>query len=274
MYRNSTAMRMRSFQSKRFDLIKEEYNEFLLDSNTSKTRSYSVSPGLISFNKCSQYRSRHSDSIDFKTKISLSFEKFGLQSSRHSSSRSRSVFSEEDHGQNRIRAISHPNDSAKSFIQRLSIRKTNSDVIISRMDRNRRKALQILITLIVEFFVCWTPLFIYHTIGTFNKNFYRSTPNVYVNLILLFSFASASCNPLTYYFMSKRYRSVLYAYLSCCFFNKNQEIFIYQKNHQARHLIEEFHPHQQKNSIDKSRKESIPINNHEHRSRLKSETSY
>ena len=29
--------------------------------------------------------------------------------------------------------------------------------------------------------------------------------------------------------MSKRYRSVLYAYLPCCFFNKNQRIFINQK---------------------------------------------
>jgi hypothetical protein len=131
------------------------------------------------------------------------------------------------------------------------------------MDRNRSKALKLLITLIVEFFICWTPLFIYHTIGTFNKNFYRKTPNIYVNLILLFSFASASCNPLTYYFMSKRYRSVLYAYLLCCFCNKKPRIFLNQKNQQARHLIEAFHLHQQDNSIDKKLKEkSIKMDNH------------
>ncbi len=206
--------------------------------------------------------------MNHKIRQSLNFEKLGHQSSHHNSSQSRSGFSEEDQGKNlqlnikqpfnRTRAISHPTSSEKTFIQRLSIRKTNSDNSYSpsqgtsRIDRHRRKALKLLITLIVEFFVCWTPLFIYHTIGTFNKNFYRSTPNVYVNLILLFSFASASCNPLTYYFMSKRYRSVLYAYLPCCFFNKNQGIFINQKNHPARHLIEEFHSHQQKNSMDKS----------------------
>jgi hypothetical protein len=187
----------------------------------------------------------------------------------------RSVSSEEDHGQNlqldtqqtfnRMRAISHPNYPEKTSIKRLSIRKTNSNNSypschgITRMDRNRRKALKLLITLIVEFFVCWTPLFIYHTIGTFNKNFYRSTANVYVDLILLFSFASASCNPLTYYFMSKRYRSVLYAYLPCCFCKKDQQMFINKKNQQTRHLIKGFRSNQQQNSSDKKQKESTRI---------------
>ena len=93
---------------------------------------------------------------------------------------------------------------------------SSSSRSLTRMDRQRRKALKLLITLIVEFFVCWTPLFIYHTLGTFDKRFYRSMPKIYVDLILLFSFASASCNPLTYYFMSERYRTVLYANLSFC----------------------------------------------------------
>jgi len=122
------------------------------------------------------------------------------------------------------------------------------------MDRHRRKALKLLITLIVEFFVCWTPLFIYHTIGTFDKNFYRKTPNVYVDLILLFSFASASCNPLTYYFMSKRYRSVLYAYLRCCFFKKDQGMFMNQKNQQTKRFTKQ-------NSNDEKQKESTRIKN-------------
>ena len=93
---------------------------------------------------------------------------------------------------------------------------SSSSRSLTRMDRQRRKALKLLIALIVEFFVCWTPLFIYHTVGTFDKKFYRSMPKIYVDLILLFSFASASCNPLTYYFMSERYRTVLYANLSFC----------------------------------------------------------
>jgi hypothetical protein len=128
------------------------------------------------------------------------------------------------------------------------------------MDRHRSKALKLVITLVVEFFLCWTPLFIFHTIGTFDKNFYRTTPNVYVDLILLFSFASASCNPLTYYFMSKRYRSVLYAYLPCCCFNKDPRKFIEEKNQQTRHFIQAFHSHQ-----EKKLNESINIDNQQRR---------
>lgn len=81
---------------------------------------------------------------------------------------------------------------------------------ITRMDRHRRKALKLLIVLIAEFFICWTPLYLYHTIGIFHKSFYRSMPSVIFDVVLLFSFFSASCNPLTYYFMSERYRSALF----------------------------------------------------------------
>ena len=95
---------------------------------------------------------------------------------------------------------------------------SSSSASIHRADRQRRKALRILIVLILEFFICWTPLYLYHTIGTFDRTFYRTMPSIVVDLVLLFSFASASCNPITYYFMSERYRVVLRANLIsiCC----------------------------------------------------------
>jgi hypothetical protein len=54
--------------------------------------------------------------------------------------------------------------------------------------------------------------------------------------------------------MSKRYRSVLYAYLSCCFCKKDQRMFINQKNQQTRRLIKQ-------NSNDEKQKESMKIKN-------------
>lgn len=45
---------------------------------------------------------------------------------------------------------------------------------MSRLDRHRQKAVKLIIVLILEFFICWTPLYLYHTIGTFDKTFYRS----------------------------------------------------------------------------------------------------
>jgi hypothetical protein len=275
IYRNSTAMRMRSIPS--------------------NTHSTSAS---FSFNKCFRYQSVNSDKIDQETIQASNFEKSLHPSSNQSSSRSRSGVAEEDKGQNpqsdislnkkqvtlthaasepTTRPSSQNNKLAKKPFRRLtplnsSNKNSNSPSNgTSRMDRHRRKALKLLITLIVEFFICWTPLFIYHTIGTFNKNFYRSIPNVFVDLILLFSFASASCNPLTYCFMSKRYRSVLYAYLPCCCLNKNQRMFINQKDQRASQLIKALHSSQQQNSIGKKQIEQIRVNLHPN-SRLRSKT--
>jgi hypothetical protein len=249
IYRNSTAMRMRSISS--------------------NTHSTSASFALIPFNKFFRYQSVNSDTIDQETIQASIFEKSRHPSSNQSSSRSRSGAAEEDKRHNpqsdislnkkhvtRTHTVSDPTTRPSSQNNKLTSRRltpqnssnksSNSPSHgTSRMDRHRRKALKLLITLIVEFFICWLPLFIYHTIGTFNKNFYRSIPNVFVDLILLFSFASASCNPLTYCFMSKRYRSVLYAYLPCCCLNKNHRMFINQKDQRARQLIKALHSSQQ-----------------------------
>lgn len=96
--------------------------------------------------------------------------------------------------------------------------------LVPRIDRHRRKALKLLILLIMDFLICWSPLYIYHTLGTFNKTFYHLVPSVAVDLILLLSFASTLCNPMMYYFRSERYRSVLYADLN----------WLYRKTHRSR----------------------------------------
>jgi len=171
-----------------------------------KIRSVSSTPPLTKSNSPKQHNR------------SSTFDKLVQKSSQRSSTRSRSGHSDD----------LEQRQQSNTLIPRINVKKTNSENScasssqgLSRVDRQRRKALKLLITLIVEFFVCWTPLYIYHTIGTFDKQFYRRVPPIFVDLILLFSFASASCNPLTYYFMSQRYRSVLYAYLPCVLFDKN-----------------------------------------------------
>ena len=151
-----------------------------------------------------------------------------------------------------------------------SITSHTSNQGIYRVDRHRRKALKLLIVIILEFFICWTPLFIYHTFGTFDKKFYRSMPTIFVDLILLFSFASPLCNPFTYYFMSKRYRSVLYAYLLSCSSRKNKEKFN-QKTQEAQQFIKALHLHQQQNSLEYKRKFS-QSNSNKYYSKFRSNT--
>ena len=131
---------------------------------------------------------------------------------------------------------------------------------IHRMDRHRRKALKLLIVIILDFFICWTPLFLYHTFGTFQKKFYRSMPTIFIDLILLFSFASALCNPFTYYFMSKRYRAVLFAHLSACSCNtSSRQRHSGQKNQEAMQIINALRLHQQQNSLEYKKKNASPV---------------
>ncbi|CAF1256237.1 unnamed protein product [Didymodactylos carnosus] len=145
----------------------------------------------------------------------------------------------------------HSKHSPSRFHRFLNtFRRSSSSTHAYRLDKNRRKALKILIVIILEFFICWTPLFIYHTAGTFNKNIYKQVPNVIVNLILLFSFASATCNPFTYYFMSKRYRLALYEYITCkiCFTNvkkkNSQQLMLALQQHNQ--FLNNIYQHQQK----------------------------
>jgi hypothetical protein len=69
--------------------------------------------------------------------------------------------------------------------------------------------------------------------------------------------------------MSKRYRSVLYAYLPCCCCNKDQRKFIVEKNQQAQRFIQVLQAHQKQNSTEKPADDLINIDK-QRSSRLKS----
>ena len=205
------------------------------------------------------------------------FEVRGRTPSQQSSNKSRSLFNDDEHQSKSVlpryvslyrkRSKSNPLARQASQEHRRHIWKSNhsrtnsnrsrlsaSSQGVYRVDRHRRKALKLLIVIIFAFFICWTPIFLFHTFGTFDKKFYRSMPTIFVDVILLFSFASPLCNPFTYYFMSKRYRAVLYAYLSCCSSKKNREKFHNKKSQEAQQVVKALHLHQQQNSLEYKQK--------------------
>jgi hypothetical protein len=261
---------------------------FFVGSYLSKTQSSFSSPPPPPPPTVSQnnYHQRHRSSTDYHqydtdeaklNKHSSNYEILRCISSQPSSSKSRSGLSDnEDHeipsslpkyitnGQKCSRSYPLSRQSSKENKKHFcnsNYFRTNSNRSrlsapnqgVYRIDRHRRKALKLLIVIILEFFICWTPLFIFHTYGTFDKNFYRSMPTIFIDLILLFSFASPLCNPFTYYFMSKRYRAVLYAYIPCCYSNEKKEKFN-QKNQDAQQIIKALHLHQQQNSLEYKQK--------------------
>lgn len=246
---------------------RESIDRVDLDSYPSKTLSISSSPPVqrysLSRNRQETLSEIHpGESTDEKSAHRISFENFRQISSEKLSSRSKSIFS----GLNSSLSTNvHSNRNLSRKSSRLSRKTSNRHPPLCRIDRHRRKALKLLIIIIVEFFLCWTPLFLYHTLGTFSKTFYRRTPSFLLDLILLFSFASALTNPLTYYFMSKRYRAVLFSYLTCFRSKRNAEKHRIEKNHEAMQIVKALRLHQQQNSFEYKQKN--PLNSQTNKTR-------
>ncbi|XP_023216813.1 gastrin/cholecystokinin type B receptor-like [Centruroides sculpturatus] len=71
----------------------------------------------------------------------------------------------------------------------------------------KKRVVKMLFVVVVEFFICWTPLYIMHTWSLFDpKTVYSSIGFVGVSIIHLLSFCSCCCNPITYCFMHKKFR--------------------------------------------------------------------
>ncbi|CAF4758934.1 unnamed protein product [Rotaria sp. Silwood1] len=269
IYRNNTATKMRNLPNS----YSGKAHSNASNSPTLHRNSYRQRQRMSLENH--QYNSNeHQQKHD-----SSNFELLGRIPSQESSGKSKSGYSDDDY-QITSSWPKHVNHNQKNPLSNIFSRQTSKESKRSKyfynsnhscggsyksrcsstsqgydlIDRHRRKALKLLIVIIVEFFICWTPLFIYHTFGTFDKKFYRSMPSIFVDLILLFSFASLLCNPFTYYFMSKRYRMVLYAYLSCCCCCYKVKPKFSKKNQAARKMIQALHLHQQQNSLEYKQK--------------------
>ncbi|CAB3378575.1 Hypothetical predicted protein [Cloeon dipterum] len=81
----------------------------------------------------------------------------------------------------------------------------------------KRKVIRMLFVLVVEFFVCWTPL---HVLNTWYllcpKHLYRAIGKKEVLLVQLLAYTSSCCNPITYCFMNKKFRQAFVDVFDCC----------------------------------------------------------
>jgi len=90
----------------------------------------------------------------------------------------------------------------------------------SNPERNRAaklKVIRMLLAVCLEFFVCWTPLYVFTTWKIFH---YESLKDhfsyVTFTLIFVLSYISTMCNPITYCFMNQKFRQSFKMVLGCC----------------------------------------------------------
>uniref|UniRef100_S4RJ20 Cholecystokinin A receptor n=1 Tax=Petromyzon marinus TaxID=7757 RepID=S4RJ20_PETMA len=81
----------------------------------------------------------------------------------------------------------------------------------------KKRVIRMLITIVVMFFICWTPVFSANAWRAFDKcRASQVLSGAPISFIHLMSYASACLNPIIYCFMNKRFRQACTATISRC----------------------------------------------------------
>lgn len=73
-----------------------------------------------------------------------------------------------------------------------------------------------LFVVVLEFFICWTPLYVINTIALFNPQFvYQTIGYSTITYLQLLAYTSSCCNPITYCFMNRGFRKAFLNLFRC-----------------------------------------------------------
>lgn len=79
-----------------------------------------------------------------------------------------------------------------------------------------------LFVVVLEFFLCWTPLYIINTIALFEPRIiYQNLGYTAISFLQLMAYSSSCCNPITYCFMSHGFRKAFLNLFRC--FRQNHQ---------------------------------------------------
>ena len=87
---------------------------------------------------------------------------------------------------------------------RYGVRQTYTDKSIWA----KKKIIRMLFVIVLEFFLCWTPLYVINTWYAFDAaSLYIKIGSTEIALIQLLAYLSSCCNPITYCFMNEKFRN-------------------------------------------------------------------
>ncbi|CAN8006736.1 unnamed protein product, partial [Ixodes hexagonus] len=85
-----------------------------------------------------------------------------------------------------------------------------------RLTIRERRVIRMLAVLVLEFFVCWMPLYVLHTWTVFDaQSAYSHVSADAIAAVHLLAYVSSCCNPITYCFMHDKYRQAFRNVLGC-----------------------------------------------------------
>ncbi|KAK5644284.1 hypothetical protein RI129_008129 [Pyrocoelia pectoralis] len=92
------------------------------------------------------------------------------------------------------------------------LRRTNAEKSLI----NKKRVIKMLFAVVLEFFICWTPLYVVNTIALFQPSIvYSSIGYTGVSFFQLLAYTSSCCNPITYCFMNCGFRKSFLNLFQC-----------------------------------------------------------
>lgn len=110
--------------------------------------------------------------------------------------------------------LSEDSNSPVNGSRRLTtgLRRTNAE----RSLLNKKRVIKMLFAVVLEFFICWTPLYVINTIALFDASIiYNNIGYTGISFFQLLAFASSCCNPITYCFMNCGFRKSFLNLFEC-----------------------------------------------------------
>ncbi|KAJ8947553.1 hypothetical protein NQ318_005032 [Aromia moschata] len=96
--------------------------------------------------------------------------------------------------------------------QATGLRRTNAE----RSLLNKKRVIKMLFAVVLEFFICWTPLYIINTVALFDSSIvYDTIGYTGISFFQLLAFTSSCCNPITYCFMNCGFRKSFLNLFKC-----------------------------------------------------------
>jgi hypothetical protein len=117
------------------------------------------------------------------------------------------------------------------FVHRWSIKSRRLSSTNNSLNIYKRRATTLVLSIIISFFVLWSPLWIFQLYDTFNKH----GPTIYIQIFnfitIVFAHTNGLLNPLFYFLLTQNFRDYLKKnkYFSWKKNSKNSRTFIYRR---------------------------------------------
>ncbi|XP_034298721.1 pyroglutamylated RF-amide peptide receptor [Pantherophis guttatus] len=104
---------------------------------------------------------------------------------------------------------------------------------MSKISRKKKRAIVMMVTVVVLFAICWTPFHVMHMLIEYS-NFEREYDDVTIKMIFgivqVIGFANSICNPIVYAFMNENFKKNFLSAICFCIMKENLSSFRQHKN--------------------------------------------